>query len=52
MLFILLLAFGVPILIQPQGNVTCCLEGVVTGRDKFRISLYFILYVSVVRSDL
>ena len=49
---ILLLAFGVSILILPQGNVTCYLEGVVMGRHKFRVSLNFVSSVSVVRSYL
>ena len=38
---ILLLAFGVSILILPQGNVTCYLEGVVMGRHKFRVFFEF-----------
>ena len=42
----------VSILILPQGNVTCCLEGVVMGRHKFRVSLNFVSSVSVVRSYL
>ena len=49
---ILLLAFGVSILILPQGNVTCYLEGVVMGRHKFRVSLNFVSSVSVSRSYL
>ena len=49
---ILLLAFGVSILILPQGNVTCYLEGVVMGRHKFRVSLNFVASVSVMRSYL
>ena len=49
---ILLLAFGVSILILPQGNVTCYLEGVVMGRHKFRVSLNFVSSVSVVKSYL
>ena len=52
MLPILLLAFAVSILILPQDNVTCYLEGAVMGRDKFRVSLNFNLYVSVMRSYL
>ena len=52
MVSILLLAFGVSILILPQGNVTCYLEGVVMGRHKFRVSLNFVSSVSVVRSYL
>ena len=42
----------VSILILPQGNVTCYLEGVVMGRHKFRVSLNFVSSVSVVRSYL
>ena len=36
----------------PQDNVTCYLKGVVMGSDKFRVSLNFVSYVSVVRSYL
>ena len=49
---IFLLAFVVSIPIQPQGNVTCYVEGVVMGRHKFRVSLNFVSSVSVVRSYL
>ena len=52
MVSILLLAFGVSILILPQGNVTCYLEGIVMGRHKFRVSLNFVSSVSAVRSYL